>query len=210
MYRLKDGVIPANVCAWHQAWTANQTSANVGRDRTVQVGHDHDIELLRFAHQLQYVSLVRKSREKEQKKKPTCIAVLSTIMSLKLIPLAEYVSATLLHVFKKRPSPNFLVTLASVSWQGQCQTSIMYMILALCTQVTFLRPFLSAKSKANWAMRSVFALVTTLRDSMTPGKDCRLSALGHHVEKRGKRTECSRPEYSPSVFSRMMTKSTLL
>lgn len=52
--------------------------------------------------------------------------------------------------------------------------------------------FLRAKSKANLAIRSALALVETFKDSTTPGKDW-----------------CSRPEYSPSVFSRIIAKSTL-
>jgi hypothetical protein len=53
--------------------------------------------------------------------------------------------------------------------------------------------FLIAKSNANLAIRSAFALVDTLRLSTTPGYDW-----------------CSNPLYSPSVFSRMMAKSTSL
>ena len=68
-----------------------------------------------------------------------------------------------------------------------------FMMLALWMQVTFLRLFASAKLKANFAMRSDLARVIILRDSTTPGTDW-----------------CSRPEYSPSVFSRMMAKSTFL
>lgn len=57
-------------------------------------------------------------------------------------------------------------------------------MFALWIQVTFLRLFLRAKLNANRAMRSDFARVTILRASTTPGTDW-----------------CSRPEYSPSVFS---------
>lgn len=53
--------------------------------------------------------------------------------------------------------------------------------------------FLRAKSKAKREIRSALARVETLRLSTTPGK-----------------LWCSNPEYSPSVFSRMMAKSTLL
>ena len=44
-------------------------------------------------------------------------------------------------------------------------------MLALWTHVTLLRPFLSAKSNANRAMRSVFSLVVIFNDSITPGYD---------------------------------------
>lgn len=53
------------------------------------------------------------------------------------------------------------------------------------------RPFFNAKSNANLAIRSALARVLTFKFSTTPGK-----------------LWCSRPAYSPSVFSRMMTKST--
>lgn len=44
-----------------------------------------------------------------------------------------------------------------------------YIMLALWIMVTFLRPFFKAKSNAYFAIRSVLALVDTLRDSTTPG-----------------------------------------
>jgi len=93
-------------------------------------------------------------------------------MSEKVMPESLYSSATRRHVLRKRPSPSF-------------------MMLALWTAVTCLRPFLMAKSNAKRAMRSVLWRVMILSDSTTPGDDW-----------------CSSPEYSPSVFSRMMAKST--
>ena len=66
-------------------------------------------------------------------------------------------------------------------------------MLALWMQVTFFLLFARAKEKANLAMRSDLARVMILSDSTTPSTDW-----------------CSRPEYSPSVFSRMMQKSTFL
>ena len=53
--------------------------------------------------------------------------------------------------------------------------------------------FAKANEKANLAMRSDLARVMILSDSTTPVTDW-----------------CSRPEYSPSVFSRMMHRSTSL
>lgn len=50
--------------------------------------------------------------------------------------------------------------------------------------MTCLRLFFWAKSNAKRAIRSDFARVTILRASTTPGTDW-----------------CSKPEYSPSVFS---------
>lgn len=44
--RLKDGNVTAHVAARHNTGTANQRSANVGQNATVQVGHDHDVKLL--------------------------------------------------------------------------------------------------------------------------------------------------------------------
>ena len=66
-------------------------------------------------------------------------------------------------------------------------------MLALWMQVTFLRLLASAKAKANLAMRSDFSRVMILSDSTTPLTDW-----------------CSSPEYSPSVFSRIMQKSMFL
>src|SRR4051812_10522298 len=70
--------------------------------------------------------------------------------------------------------------------------SASFMIFALWIQVTFLRLLARAKLKANLAIRSDLARVIILRDSTTPETDW-----------------CSRPEYSPSVFSRIMQRSTL-
>ena len=65
------------------------------------------------------------------------------------------------------------------------------MMLALWIEWIFLRPCLRAYSKANFAMRVDPFSVITLMLSTTPGT-----------------TSCSRPTYSPSVFSRTMTRST--
>jgi hypothetical protein len=44
--------IPTHVAARNNARAAYKGSANVGQNATVQIGHDHDIELLRLAHAL--------------------------------------------------------------------------------------------------------------------------------------------------------------
>ena len=59
-----------------------------------------------------------------------------------------------------------------------------FMMLALCTAVTVLRLFSSAYSKAYCAVRRDFTAVMTFKLSTTPGT-----------------TSCSKPLYSPSVFS---------
>lgn len=43
---LKNSDVTAHVAAGHNTGATNQRSANVGQDTTVQVGHDHDVELL--------------------------------------------------------------------------------------------------------------------------------------------------------------------
>ncbi len=94
------------------------------------------------------------------------------------------------------------MSLHSVSW-GSPRTgplkvprkrpSASFMMLALWMTVTFLRWLARAKAKANLMMRSDLARVMILSDSTTPGT-----------------LWCSRPLYSPSVFSRMMHMSTFL
>ena len=64
-------------------------------------------------------------------------------------------------------------------------------MLALWMEWIFLRPCLRAYSNANLAMRVEPFSVMTLMLSTTPGT-----------------TSCSRPTYSPSVFSRTMIRST--
>lgn len=44
---LEDGDIPPHVTPGHDARTPDESSANVGQDAAIQVGHDHDVELLR-------------------------------------------------------------------------------------------------------------------------------------------------------------------
>lgn len=43
---LENGNITAHVAAWHNTGTTDKGSTNVGQNATVQVGHDHDVELL--------------------------------------------------------------------------------------------------------------------------------------------------------------------
>lgn len=44
--RLENGNLTTHVASRDNTWSTNQTGTNVGQDATVQVGHDHDIELL--------------------------------------------------------------------------------------------------------------------------------------------------------------------
>jgi len=44
--------ITTHVATWDDTRTSDQSSANVGENTTVQVGHDHDVELLRTANTL--------------------------------------------------------------------------------------------------------------------------------------------------------------
>mmetsp|Transcript_5576 Transcript_5576/g.15015 ORF Transcript_5576/g.15015 Transcript_5576/m.15015 type:complete len:265 (+) Transcript_5576:483-1277(+) len=70
--------------------------------------------------------------------------------------------------------------------------SAFFMMLALCTAVILFLLFSLAYLKANSATRVLALRVMTFKLSTTPGT-----------------TSCSRPLYSPSVFSRTVTKSTL-
>mmetsp|Transcript_40831 Transcript_40831/g.161739 ORF Transcript_40831/g.161739 Transcript_40831/m.161739 type:complete len:203 (+) Transcript_40831:1404-2012(+) len=96
--------------------------------------------------------------------------VLSTIMLSN--SMYGYLAATSLQHWRKSPS-------------------LCFMMLALCTAVTFLRLFLSAYWNAYSAIRIDFSRDMIFKLSTTPGT-----------------VSCSRPEYSPSVFSRMTTTST--
>lgn len=50
--RLENGDVTTHVAAWYDARAADKTGTNVGEDTTVQVGHDHDVELLRLGYTL--------------------------------------------------------------------------------------------------------------------------------------------------------------
>ena len=49
---LENGHITTHVATWHDTRSTDQTCTNVGENTTVQVGHNHDIELLRSADTL--------------------------------------------------------------------------------------------------------------------------------------------------------------
>lgn len=49
---LENSYISAHVAARNNTGSTDQSSTNVGQDTTVQVGHDHDVELLRSRHTL--------------------------------------------------------------------------------------------------------------------------------------------------------------
>lgn len=85
--------------------------------------HDHDIKLLRTSNQL-HRGVVDTARASQIPEPFTGSLVRPHIMSLKAMPESLYSSAILRQVFKKRPSPSF-------------------MMLALCTQVTDCRKFVS-------------------------------------------------------------------
>mmetsp|Transcript_39788 Transcript_39788/g.88439 ORF Transcript_39788/g.88439 Transcript_39788/m.88439 type:complete len:223 (-) Transcript_39788:615-1283(-) len=69
--------------------------------------------------------------------------------------------------------------------------SAFFMMFALWTADTFFRPWSLAYLKANSATRELALRVITFKLSTTPGT-----------------TSCSRPEYSPSVFSLTVTRFT--
>lgn len=50
--RLKDSNLAAHVAAWDDTRSTNQSGGNVGKNTTVKVGHDHNVELLRAGHSL--------------------------------------------------------------------------------------------------------------------------------------------------------------
>jgi len=50
--RLENGNIATHVASWDNARTADETSADVGENTTVQVWHDHNVKLLRTADTL--------------------------------------------------------------------------------------------------------------------------------------------------------------
>ena len=139
----------SDVAAWDDTGSTDEGGTDVGDDSTVQVGHDHDVELARAGDQLHGAAyfgwglVIRHAREQ-------ATYVLSTIMSLNSMPEDLYSSATRRKVLRKSPSPSF-------------------MMFALWTHVTFLRLFFKAKSKAKREIRSALALVETFKLSTTPG-----------------------------------------
>lgn len=50
--RLEEGVLPTDVAAGDDTGSTDEGGADVGDDVTVQVGHDHDVELLGLGYQL--------------------------------------------------------------------------------------------------------------------------------------------------------------
>lgn len=50
--RFEESVISANVNTWHDTWSTDQRSADIGHDVTIKIRHDHNIELLRFSDEL--------------------------------------------------------------------------------------------------------------------------------------------------------------
>lgn len=49
---LKEGVVSADVDTWHNTRSSDERCADVGHDISVQVRHDHDVELLWFGDEL--------------------------------------------------------------------------------------------------------------------------------------------------------------
>lgn len=56
-HRLKHGVVLSVVGSRHQTRSTNQPGAHVAHDVAIQVGHDHDIELLRPGNQLTHAQI---------------------------------------------------------------------------------------------------------------------------------------------------------
>ncbi len=48
-YGFENGVVEANVLAWHKPGSTNKTGANAAHNAAIQVGCHHDVELLRLA-----------------------------------------------------------------------------------------------------------------------------------------------------------------
>lgn len=95
--------------------------------------------------------------------------VLSTIMSLYSIPVSLYSSATRRKVFKKRPSPSFMMFALWTQVTFCNGLTRYYTVSARASRILTLRLFLSAKSNAKRQMRSALARVETFKLSTTPG-----------------------------------------
>ncbi len=88
-YGFENGVVEANVLAWHKTGTTNKTSANATHNATIQVGSHHDVELLRLAD-LQTISTTKWVSEGAsilgfKQERTSCMDVLSTIIGWKTI-----------------------------------------------------------------------------------------------------------------------------
>ena len=113
---------PSNIATRDNAGSADKSSSNVRNNGSIQIGHDHDIKLTRTSNKLHRTVGILINNYSGIKQVPNAY-VLSTIMSLNSIPADLYSSATRRKVLRNRPSPSF-------------------MMLALCTHVTFCKIYI--------------------------------------------------------------------
>ena len=116
----EQGVFPANVGTRDDTRSADEGGANVAHDRTVQVRHDHDVELLGAVHELHrgVVDAVSHIDPGQRPCSPRNVVpckgkkgegARTHIMSEKVMPESLYSSAIRRHVLRKRPSPSFMM-----------------------------------------------------------------------------------------------------
>ena len=102
LYLLEDVIFVSDVNSRSDSRSSGDTGSDMGNDTTVQVWHDHDVELPRVFDQLIDKLTLRKTINH------TCMQVLSIISSL--YKICGYFFATSLVHSRNKPSHFFLYT----------------------------------------------------------------------------------------------------